>query len=108
MTRSRGPSQHPVGEGDAASYHGVNESGHRPNPKPPRPSPPRYKKSEVDAQVLDLIRQLEPTNYRELRARTGYGMWVLTNSVARLREAGLVIPGVPGRRGFLVAVKGRP
>jgi hypothetical protein len=57
--------------------------------------------------VLDLIRQLEPTNYRELGAHTGYGMWVLTNSVARLREAGLVIPGVPGRRGFLVAVRGR-
>jgi hypothetical protein len=34
-------------------------------------------------------------------------MWVLTESVKRLRAAGLVIPGVPGRRGFLVAVKER-
>lgn len=74
-------------------------------PKPPRPSPPRYKKADVDRKVLGLIIDLEPTTFRELGAATGYGMWVLTNSVARLREAGLVIPGVPGRRGFLVAVK---
>jgi hypothetical protein len=55
--------------------------------------------------VLQAIRVLEPTNYRELSRELGYGMFVLTNSVARLREAGLVIPGVPGRRGFLVAVQ---
>lgn len=55
--------------------------------------------------MLSLIRRLEPTNFRELGRATGYGMYVLTNSVKRLRAAGKVIPGVPGRRGFLVAVR---
>jgi hypothetical protein len=80
------------------------------NPKPPRPSPPRYKKADVDRKVLDVIVIYEtvrgkPITWRELMVATGYGMWVLTESVKRLRAAGLVIPGVPGRRGFLVAVK---
>ncbi len=73
-------------------------------PKPSRPSPPRYNHDDVDRQLLELIRQRD-CNYRDLARSTGYGMYVLTHSVARLREAGLVIPGVPGRKGFLVAVK---
>ena len=75
-------------------------------PKRSQSSPPRYNHDEVDAQVLDLIRELEPVGYRDLRARTGYGMYVLTNSVKRLRAQGKVIPGVAGRSGFLIAVKG--
>ena len=105
MTRSRGPSPSPGGEGDAAPVTGVNDRDHRSEPKRPRPSPPRYKKADVDRKVLDLIIDHEPITYRQLSVATGYGMWVLTESVKRLRAAGLIIPGVRGRHGFLVAVK---
>jgi DNA-binding transcriptional ArsR family regulator len=72
--------------------------------KPSRPSPPRYNHDDIDRQLLGLIRQRDCT-YRDLARSTGYGMYVLTHSVARLREAGLVIPGVRSRKGFLVAVR---
>lgn len=71
-----------------------------------RPPPPRYDHDEVDLKVLATLRASDQLTYRDLGRRTGFGMYVLTHSVERLRARGLVIPGVAGRSGFLIAVKG--